>query len=315
MKTFAFPCIAFPVNCSHATIRIMILLAFLPAAYSEGPSFEVASIKPAPPINPGQLMDTRCHGGPGTKDPDRWTCANISLSNLVVTVFDLKGFQIGAVASVSRDRFTIAAKVPQGTTEEQFRQMKLNLLVERFGLKFHREKREIQGYELMVAKDGPKFKESETEAPKDPDADPDAVGPLLPKMTVGKDGFPVIPPGKTQVIMRLGAGAPAGGRWSRITMQEFATQLFGAGLAGLKPVIDATGLKGKYDLSLDWTPEIGNPTATTPNGESGIQASSEPSGPNIFSALQQQLGLKLQPRKVTVEILVIDHIEKSPTEN
>lgn len=98
-------------------------------------------------------------------------------------------------------------------------------------------------------------------------------------------------------------------------MEEFATRLFGAGLAGLKPVIDGTGLKGKYDLSLDWAPDIGNPTATTPNAESGLPAASEPSGPNIFTALQQQLGLKLQPKKVTVEILVIDHIEKSPTEN
>ena len=185
-------------------IRILILLTLLPAAYGEGPNFEVASIRPAPPIDPKQFMDTRCHGGPGTKDPGRWTCANISLSNLVVTIFDLKGFQIGAVASVSRDRFTIAAKVPEGATEEQFRQMQQNLLIERFGLKFHREKREIQGYELIVAKDGPKFKESEPEPPKDPDAGPDAVGPSLSKMTTDKDGFPVIPPGRTQVIMRGG---------------------------------------------------------------------------------------------------------------
>jgi uncharacterized protein (TIGR03435 family) len=315
MKTFPIPYIASPVNYSYATIRILILVILIPSVYGEGPNFEVASIKPAPPIDPGQFMDTRCHGGPGTKDPGRWTCANISLSNLVVTIFDLKGFQIGAVASVPTDRFTIAAKVPEGTTEEQFRQMKLNLLAERFGLKFHREKREIQGYELIVAKDGPKFKESEPEPPKDPDADPDAIGTLLPKMTAGKDAFPVIPPGRTQVIMRLGAGARGRGQWSRITMEAFATALFGAGLAGLKPVIDGTGLKGKYDLSLDWAPDIANPAAAAPTAESGIPAAPEPSGPNIFTALQQQLGLKLQPKKVTIEILVIDHIEKTPTEN
>ena len=184
MKAFSIPHIAFPVNYSYATIRILILLTSLPAAYSEGQNFEVASIKPAPPIDQRRFIDTSCHGGPGTKDPGRWTCANISLSNLVVTIFDLKGFQIGAVASVPRDRFTIAGKVPEGTTDEQFRQMQLNLLTERFGLKFHREKREMQGYELIVAKDGPKFKESEPEPPKDPDAGPDAVRPLLPNPTL-----------------------------------------------------------------------------------------------------------------------------------
>ena len=312
MKTLSIPYIASPLNYRYATIRILILLTLLPVAYGEGPNFEVASIRPAPSIDPRQLMDTRCHGGPGTKDPGRWTCANISLSNLVVTIFDLKGFQIGAVASVSRDRFTIAAKVPESTTEEQFRQMQLNLLIERFGLKFHREKREMQGYELIVAKDGPKFKESEPEPPKNPDAGPDAVGPLLPKMKAGKDGFPVIPPGRSLVVMTIGH---ARGRWIGRTMEEFATALFGAGLAGLKPVIDGTDLKGKYDFSLDWAPDIYNSRATTPTAEGGIPAASEPSGPNIFTALQEQLGLKLQPKKVTIEILVIDHIEKTPTEN
>lgn len=313
MKAFSIPYISSPGNYGYATIIILVLLILLPAAYSEGPTFEVASIRPAPPIDPRQFTDTRCPGGPGTKDPGLWTCANISLSNLVVTIFDLKGFQIGAVASVPTDRFTIAAKVPEGITGEQFRQMQLNLLIERFGLKFHREKKEIQGYELIVAKDGPKFKESEPESPKDPDADPDTVGPLLPNMTAGKDGFPVIPPGRTLVMIGL---ARARGQWSRITMEEFARQLFGAGLAGLKPVIDRTDLKGKYDLSLDWAPDIGNAAPISPIAESRMPTASEPSGgPNIFTALQEQLGLKLVPKKVTVEMLVIDHIEKTPTEN
>ncbi|MGD0100681.1 MAG: hypothetical protein ABSC60_10090 [Acidobacteriota bacterium] len=79
MKTFPIPYIASPVNYSYATIRILILVILIPSVYGEGPNFEVASIKPAPPIDPGQFMDTRCHGGPGTKDPGRWTCANISL--------------------------------------------------------------------------------------------------------------------------------------------------------------------------------------------------------------------------------------------
>jgi uncharacterized protein (TIGR03435 family) len=202
------------------------------------------------------------------------------------------------------------AKVPEGTTRDQFRQMQLNLLIDRFGLKFHSETREVQGYELVVAKDGPKFKESEPETPKAADMDPDAVGQTKPRMKIGEDGLPIMPQGSTGVWMRNGR---ARGQWSRMSMEEFAKRLFGRSLAGTKPVIDGTGLKGKYDLSLEWTPD--RPALTSPAAQVTASIPVEPSGPDIFSALQQQLGLKLQPRKVTVEMLVIDHIEKTPTEN
>ena len=226
-------------------------------------------------------------------------------------VFDLKGFQATAILSVPKAQFSIIAKVPEGTTRDQFRQMQLNLLIDRFGLKFHREKREVEGYELVVAKDGPKFKESEPEPPKEADAAPEAVGQPKPRMKIGPDGLPIMPAGSNMVWESDGH---ARGQWSSMSMEEFAARLSARGLAGIKPVIDCTGLKKKYDLKLEWTPDRSNMGSTASTGESSLTAAL-PSGPDIFTALQHQLGLKLQPKKVTVEMLIIDHIEKMPSEN
>ena len=90
-----------------------------------------------------------------------------------------------------------------------------------------------------------------------------------------------------------------------------------------KPVTNSTGLEGNYDVSLQWAPDqmgnvsspFGNVSSPLPGMENNAPAASEPSGPDLFTALQEQLGLKLQPKKVTIEIFVIDHIEKTPTEN
>jgi uncharacterized protein (TIGR03435 family) len=311
MRASAIPYIASYVHRSLA-LKILILLMLLPSVYAEGPSFEVASIRPANPPGPRQLIDWKCHGGPGTQDPNRWTCPNVLLRNLVVWIFDLKGFQMTALHSVPEVRFTISAKIPDGTTKEQFRQMQQNLLIERFGLKFHREKKEIKGYELIIATDGPKLKESKPKPSKDLDADPEAPGLVTPPK-VGKDGFPVLPPDRSMVYL---VGSHARGQWIGITMEDFAVALSGSYGAGVKPIIDRTGLKGKYDVALEWTPDIVSAPPVPQAAQNSIPAASEPpGGPNIFKALQEQLGLKLVPKMLTIEILVIDHIEETPTEN
>ena len=301
-----------------AIIGILILLASLPAAYGEGPTFEVASIKPASPLGTtfGGIR-IGCSGGPGTKDPGRWTCESMNLPYLFSSAFDLRPWQLQAASPLDSERFNITAKVPEGATKEQFRQMQQNLLIERFGLKFHSEKKEMQGYELVLAKNGPKLKESEPEPPKDPASDPQKPPTPPFKMTMGKDGFPVIPPGVNGMAMMPGR---ASGQWIRTTMEKVAETLSGQ---MSKPVTNSTGLEGKYDVSLQWAPDqmgnvsspFGNVSSPLPGMENNAPAASESSGPNLFTALQEQLGLKLQPKKVTIEIFVIDHIEKNPTEN
>ena len=313
MKTFSIPYITPRVFLSYATVTILILMTLLPAAYSEGPKFEVASIKPVPPIDltRGPSQTFGCTGGPGTKDPGLWVCENLSLANFVMTAFDLKGYQMESwYSQLYNEWLSIRAKVPEGATKEQLRQMQQNLLIERFGLKSHFEKKETQGYELVVAKNDLKFKESEPKPSEDSDT---GLMPAISRPTIGKDGLPTMPPGRRGVLVMPGRAL---GQWPRMTMGEFASELNASFMAG-KPVIDATGLEGKYDLSLDWAPELPmnsiGPVAL--GAENTLPAATEASGPNLFTALQEQLGLRLVPKKVTIEIFVIDHIEKMPTEN
>lgn len=283
-------------------VRTLILLALVLSAYGEGPTFEVASIKSAPLPGQGPIV-VGCRGGPGTDDPGRWTCENMGLSMLVRSAFDIRIFQLQGISSGDDGRLNITAKIPGGATKEQFRQMQQNLIIERFGLKFHREKKEMQGYELVLAKNGPKFKEALPESPKDPAAE-SALAQSSPGLTAGKNGS--IPPGW---VLETGTLTSRRGQWVLATMENIAVFLSNQ---IHKPVTDSTGLKGKYDISLDWAPDT---ASQPPIPETTVSATSEPSSPSIFTAIQQQLGLKLQPKKVTVEILVIDHIEKTPTEN
>jgi uncharacterized protein (TIGR03435 family) len=291
------------------------LTLFACAAHGQSaakPEFEVASIKVAPPPE-GRGMRVGMRGGPGTGDPTRVVMENYNVFGLVTEAYDLKNFQITGIDMMDAHRFNITAKVPEGATKSDLQVMFQNLLAERFQLKFHRETKELPIYELVVGKNGPKFKESATEQPKD-----DVTAPL-PGLPAGppkldQSGYPVIPPG--MMIMTIVNGSPrarlnAAGE----TMQQFTGMLSNQ---FNKIVVDATGLKGKYDFLLSWMPES-RTGAPPPSAASGPGAPAAPapdeSGPSLLEAVQDQLGLKLESKKGPVEILVIDHFEKTPTEN
>jgi uncharacterized protein (TIGR03435 family) len=292
-------------------VKLLLVLAAT-AAYGQSVNFDVVSIKPAPPPVVGQGMRVGVTGGPGTKDPGRWTCDNLNLSNLVSMAFELRAFQLNSPDWTNNARFNINAKLPEGATKEQFRQMMQNMLIERFALKFHREQKEMQGYELLVGKNGPKFKESEPEKPKDPNAEAPPAPGFVGRPALGKDGFPEMPPGVPGTIMMNNRARQ---QWVRVDMQSLAASLsYQAG----KPVNDATGLKGKYDVALFWATSNGPPPPPPPSGGGSVDIitpASDVSGPTLFTALQEQLGLRLEAKKVTIEILVVDHVEKLPTEN
>jgi uncharacterized protein (TIGR03435 family) len=175
-----------------------------------------------------------------------------------------------------------------------------NLLVDRFKVIVHRESREIQRYELVVAKNAPKFKEASPRAPND---ERTVSPPGLPIRD--RDGYPVIGPRGGMAIAYNKARA----YWPGITMEMLAGQLSGQ-LRG--PVTDATGLTGKYDISLYWNADD-NLHANAP----GADAAALPgdSGPTLRQALQDQLGLRVESRKGPVEFVVVDHAESVPIEN
>jgi uncharacterized protein (TIGR03435 family) len=247
--------------------------------------FEVASIKPsAPPTGRGMRVWSR--GGPGTDDPTTYACENYTLLGLIWEAFDIQSYQLSGPDWLISARFNVSAKVPPGTTKEQFRLMRQNLLADRFKLTYHRSQKEMTVFNLVVGKNGPKFKEF-VDGPEPQDDD----GP--PKKDA--NGFPLLPRGKgsSMAIMGNRAALHNGGG----TMTELA-----ASLANQlrQPVTDATGLNGKYEIAMTWVP--GDIAADNP-------------GPSIFQALQDQLGLKLESKKGMIDIVVVDHIEKTPTEN
>lgn len=283
---------------------IAIALVWVAAqAQTPRPAFEVASIKPATPLGPmGMRADRK--GGPGTADPGLYRCGNCPISWVFSEAFDLQPWEYTAPDWMDSVRFDFAAKVPPGATKEAFRSMLQNLLAERFQMAVHREKKEMAVYELVVAKNGPKFQESAPTAAPEVPKDGGQPG----ELKRDKDGFPILPTG---TIMAAGPGH-ARMRSDNQTMAWFARMLAGQLHS---PVIDATGLKAKYDFVLSWAYGGDNGSSVLDSGGAPTAAPLEAYQPALISAVQSQLSLKLERKKGQAEVLVVDRMEKAPTAN
>jgi uncharacterized protein (TIGR03435 family) len=282
--------------------------------------FEAASIKPAAPMEKNIGM----RGGPGTPSPGQMTFTNVSLAQIIERAYGVKSYQLSGPDWMSSARFDISAKVPAGATKAQSNVMLQNLLADRFKLILHHSTKESSIYVLLVAKGGPKLKESSKEST---DGAASALPPSGQGMDgpgrgmMGKDGKPQLPPGTqkgTPMIIGEGQMIAPGGIIRMIrngaTIGEFlnvlAQQLD-------RPVVDMTGLGGRYDITLDFAidPSI-TQARMAAMGEGPEGAAADPSsGPTMFSALKEQLGLRLEARKGPVDLLVIDSVQKTPTEN
>jgi uncharacterized protein (TIGR03435 family) len=242
-------------------------------------TFEVASIKPSGPES-GNVE----RGGPGSSDPGRYRYTGATLEDLIVTAYHVEYFQLASKTPIDRDRFDLLAKLPPGATRQQFRIMLQNLLAERFRLQFHRETREFAGYELVVAKSGHKL-----------DTVPNAPA----------EGFPDLPPGKPALMDHH--TARNGHYLVRVRGRQMpASEIARAvRVPGEAPVVNGTGLTGKYDFTLEYSYQ-GRAAADSPEAAPA---------PSIFTALQQQLGLRLVPKRLPFEVLVIDSFDKLPSEN
>ena len=281
-----------------------------PQSSSAPLTFEAASVRTAPPDRPGGVPVA---GGPGTKDPGLFTGSGIPLLPLVMQAYDLKfRFQLAWLPWMETERYSIRAKVPPGTSKDQFRVMLQNLLVERFALKVHRETRNMSGYWLVVAKGGPKLTPSAPPPPVQPvQAEPSPAttlgkNGLPPGVVIGRSGTPELAPGNTphELVTRAGHFLRARRETAEYLAFRLSREL-------QRPVSDATGLKGEYDYTLIWSPD--HLMARSADSDSG----GEPEAPPLFEALERQLGLKLQPvkRSIPVDVLVVDYARKIPTEN
>ncbi len=275
-------------------MRLVLLPVFVSALAGQTPDsqvvFEVATVKHGLPGDYGAGGS----GGPGTRDPTRYSVENYPLSSLLEIAYGISSYQLSGPGWLDSERFTVTAKVPEGATKEQLKLMMRSLLIERFQLAAHFEKKEVAGYQLVVSKGGPKLAAS----PGDPSQNDDPAKPPAGfTMTLDKEGYPQLPPGR-QYAMAVDHDRV---RWRFVdeSLEHFA------GILGdqiHQPIKNATGLTGKYDFQVYWS------AAMQANG-------SGDSGPSIFTAIQEQLGLKLEPKKLPVDTVVIDHIARTPTEN
>ncbi len=281
--------------------------------------FEVATVKPSPPINGFITVGPRL--GPGTSDPSRVNYKFSSLKSLLATAYDVKNFQITGPGWLDTERYDVVATVAPGSTKEQVNEMLQNLLSERFQLTLHHETKDASLYELTVGKNGPKLKKFVA----GPDA-PAALPPPGSPLPMGKDGFPVVPPGATLMMM-----SPKGQRV--VASKQPISRLVNLLESALNsPVLDKTGLTGEFDYTLEFMPEGGGilpglaglpppppPPPAAPTGAGGPPAPGVPGdnidAPPLLAAVQDQLGLKLEKKRGPLDILVIDHAEKVPTEN
>ncbi|SPE39623.1 conserved hypothetical protein [Candidatus Sulfopaludibacter sp. SbA3] len=271
-------------------------LIVLAGGLAYGQTFDAASVKPATPMRGPRVDPT---GGPGSKDPGRIHYPAISLQYLLMNAYDVNSFQLQGPNWLDTEHFDVDATLQPHTTKAQFRTMLQNLLAERFKLATHSETKDVPGYSLII-KSKLKMKES-----AGPPAPPNDGAPAALKL--GPDRY-FVPPDRQGVFFQLTGMSSARSTFRQVTMAELAATLQNQ----LKsPVVDATGLTANYDFVLTYATEglyLGS--GRMPEGPGG-----EESPPDISSALSEQLGLKLESKKVSAQVVVIDHIEKTPIGN
>jgi uncharacterized protein (TIGR03435 family) len=248
-------------------------------------------------------------------DAGRVNYTNVSLMNIITNAYKVKEHQVTGPAWLNSERFDVTAKLPAGATRDQVPEMLQTLLADRFKLTLHKENKVLPAYALTPAKGGLKLHES------DPDSAPVAdLGP-------GPKPNGPIPRGNMRIMM-----GPRGRHMTgKVTMQQLADMLANT---MDRPVLDMTEAKGVYDVDLEWSGDDGPKGMMAMHGPGGPggggpEGGPRPEGggprpeshdesadaPSIFTALQDKLGLKLDPRKAPVDLLIIDHAEKVPTDN
>ena len=282
-----------------AIAAIAVLHAQAPAP---APAFEAATIKPSDPTTPGQFV-RRQPGG-------RFSTSNMPLRELVRFAYQVQDFQLeGVPAWASTERYDIIAKaegdpppVLPGTGPDQLMLMLRTLLAERFQLKLHNETKEMPIYALVRLRPdrlGPRLEQSTV----------DCVTLIQSMQAAARAGGPAPTPpppdasGRPTCGIRGGFGSLAGNGFPLNQLSATLSQMV------RRTVIDRTGLSGTWAFDLKFTPDAGQlPPGASPNGPDAPVI--DPNGPSIFTAVQEQLGLKLDATRGPVEMLIVDRLER-----
>ena len=280
------------------------------AAFGQTPAqkleFEVASIRPAGPITTAaDASKVGVH-----IDGQRANISGLSLNDYLGIAYKVKLHQISGPEWMAAERFDINAKLPAGTKGDQIPEMLQTLLVDRFGMKFHHEMREFPVYALVVGKNGLKMKE----VPPDPPAADGAPPKAFDMTTQGSNTGTTINYGNGS-YMSFGNNSFEGKKMPGNAMADILSRFVD------RPVVDMTDLKGNYDFTLTFSQEDFRAMMIRSAVAAGVSLPPEAlklmeggNGDSLFNALET-VGLKLEQRKAPIDVMVIDHIEKSPTDN
>ncbi|HTI50943.1 MAG TPA: TIGR03435 family protein [Planctomycetaceae bacterium] len=330
--------------------KIALLAAFSAvAAFAQTAklSFEAATIRPAAPIDMAKMAAAMQAGGKlpvgANVGATQAEYLYLDLKSLISFAYNVKPFQVTGPDWLANTRFDIIAKYPAGATKADASKMLQSLLEDRFKLTFHRTSEEHPVLALVPGKGGIKLRES-TETPKA--IDESVPAPPGTMTTQGPDG-PIrmsVKPGSGAVVDMGEKGKmtytlnPATKAihvdLSMVTIPGLADMLtqmmqqFSGGMGGGRQIVDMTGIKGHYEASLEisladmmaMARNAGMDIPGAPGGGSGAGpgsavASDPAGGAQTVTEAIQSMGLKLESRKAPIEQLVVDHIEKAPTEN
>jgi uncharacterized protein (TIGR03435 family) len=285
------------------TVTRFVPMALLACAAYAQPAparleFEVATVKPAAPIVDSVHMGMRIDGA-------QVYFTSYALKDYIRIAYGVKDFQVSGPDWIASERFDIAGKLPfEKATRDQIYEMLQSLLVDRFKLTFHHDKKDFPVYALVVAKGGSKMKETPVEADG-------------PTVTVAASGD----------ARGVSVALPGGGAFTyannkmearKITMARFSDML--ARFVD-RPVVDMTDLKNAYDLTLELSPDDYRAMQIRAAITAGVQLPPEvqrmapTEAPESLLTAMQLVGLKLETRKAPLEVLVVDHAEHAPTDN
>jgi uncharacterized protein (TIGR03435 family) len=209
-------------------------------------------------------------------DAGRIAYTNVTLRDCLMAAYDVKDYQISGPGWMATDRFDIAATAGGANSvganpDDDMMVMLQHLLLDRFQMSVHRETKELPVYAMVVGKNGAKVHETDT-------------------------------PGRSSVRMNGG-----GVIFKSVTMQDLVDTMSRIHMAEMdRPVIDSTGLKGRYDFTVNLFGTQEEMMSALSKGDFGT---------SIFTLIQEQLGLKLEPQKLPLDMVVVDKAERVPTEN
>ncbi|HTZ76052.1 MAG TPA: TIGR03435 family protein [Candidatus Aquilonibacter sp.] len=263
--------------------------------------FEVASIRPTQSAGRNRVdVGVRMDGSQAHMTA-------LSIKNLISRAYGIQANLISGPDWMASSRFDIDAKLPEGATMQQIPEMLQSLLEERFGLKIHRESKDMPAYALVMGKTPIKFKET----------------PESPQTQGGNGSVNVAVSGSVEgVSMDLGNGSSITFANDQFVFKKVSMDMLALQLARYldRPVVNMTDLKGNYDLTLPVTHEDYFVLLVRSGANAGVALPPQAmpllsaSPVSLFDALDEQ-GLHLDARKLPLETVVVDHISQTPTEN